>query len=266
MTDDYKLTQEQIDGYTADGFLKITDLFTKEDVQRLIKEVRNIQSWPDAPGKWMNYYELNKVTNTNQLCRTENFTPYSDYVRGIVTGSRVLSILEQLTGQQYILFKEKINAKLPGGQGFKPHQDAPAFTHLGQVNHITILFTIDGSYIENGCLEVVPGSHIGHTIIPHHDSGAIMDKWCEENKWIPVECDSGDILIFGSYLAHRSGENPSNTSRANLYMTYNPVSEGDKRKEYYADKRRRFPPLNERAPDVDYSEGAKTYNFANPIL
>ncbi|KAJ2384906.1 hypothetical protein GGI23_006829, partial [Coemansia sp. RSA 2559] len=96
MTDDYKLTQEQIDSYNADGFLKITDLFTKEEIQKLIKEVRNIQSWPDAPGKWMNYYELNKTTNTNQLCRTENFTPYSDYLRGIVTGSRVLSILEQL--------------------------------------------------------------------------------------------------------------------------------------------------------------------------
>ncbi|KAJ1735064.1 hypothetical protein LPJ72_002041 [Coemansia sp. Benny D160-2] len=266
MTHIYKLSQEQIDGYNADGFLKITDLFTQDEIQNLIKEVRTIQDWPDTPGKWMNYYELNKATNTTQLCRTENFTPYSDLLRSKVTGPSVLGILEQLTGQPYILFKEKINAKLPGGQGFRPHQDAPAFTHLGQVNHITILFTIDGSYIENGCLEVVPGSHADHTIIPHLDDGSIVDEWCKEHEWVPVECNSGDVLVFGSYLAHRSGENPSNTSRANLYMTYNPLSEGDKREEYYADKRIRFPPLNERTLGTDYSEGARTYNYANPIL
>ncbi|KAJ2902613.1 hypothetical protein GGI21_004533, partial [Coemansia aciculifera] len=58
----------------------------------------------------------------------------------------------------------------------------------------------------------------------------------------------------------------SNVSRANLYMTYNPLAEGDKRVEYYADKREKFPPLNEREEGKDYSAGARTYNFANPIL
>ncbi|KAI9506810.1 hypothetical protein BX070DRAFT_238300 [Coemansia spiralis] len=266
MVYEYALSQEQIDKYNSNGFLKITDFFTKDQIQNLIKEVRAIQSWPDTPGKWMNYYELNKATNSLQLCRTENFTPYSDYLRNTVTGSRVLGILEQLVGEPYVLFKEKINAKLPGGQGFKPHQDSPAFTHLGQVNHITILFTIDGSYIENGCLEVVPGSHASGTIIPHHEDGSMVEEWCKSHEWMPVECNSGDLLIFGSYLAHRSGKNNSDVSRANLYMTYNPLSEGDKREEYYADKRKKFPPLNERQPGMDYSDSARIYNFANPIL
>ncbi|KAI8325292.1 PhyH-domain-containing protein [Martensiomyces pterosporus] len=266
MVYEYALSQEQIDSYHRDGFLKVTDLLSLEETDKLIAEVRKVQSWPDTPGKWMNYYELNTKTNTTQLCRTENFTPYSDYIREIVAGERTMAILKQLTGEPYVLFKEKINAKLPGGQGFKPHQDAPAFTHLGQVNHITILFTIDGSYLENGCLRVVPGSHIGNKIIPHHDDGTIVDEWYNAHEWVPVECNSGDILIFGSYLAHVSFENKSDDSRANLYMTYNPLREGDKREEYYADKRKKFPPLNEREPGKDYSEGARTYNYANPIL
>ncbi|KAJ2802208.1 hypothetical protein H4R20_003368 [Coemansia guatemalensis] len=262
----YALSEEQVESYKRDGFLKISDMFNAEEAAQLVKEVRNVQSWPDTPGKWMNYYERNKSTGDMLLCRTENFTPYNTYIREMVSGPRVMGALEQLTGVPYVLFKEKINAKLPGGQGFKPHQDAPAFTHIGPATHITILFTVDGSYLDNGCLKVVPGSHADQQILPHHEDGAIVEEWCKTNEWIPVECNSGDILIFGSYLAHKSDENTSNVSRANLYMTYNPLSEGDRREEYYADKRKKFPPLNERDPTKDYSEAAKTYNFANPIL
>ncbi|KAJ2004922.1 hypothetical protein H4R26_002232 [Coemansia thaxteri] len=262
----YELSQEQVASFHEQGFLKITDLSSAEEAKAMVREVREIQSWPDTPGKWMNYYERNKNTGSLQLCRTENFTPYSAHIRQTVCGPRVMGILKQLTGEPYVLFKEKINAKLPGGQGFKPHQDAPAFTHLGQVNHITILFTIDGSYIENGCLHVVPKSHQNSILIPHHEDGSIVDEWCDSHTWTPVECNSGDVLVFGSYLAHKSGVNTSSDSRANLYMTYNPLSEGDKRAEYYEDKREKFPPLNERESGRDYSSGARTYNFANPIL
>ncbi|KAJ1728685.1 hypothetical protein LPJ61_003905 [Coemansia biformis] len=265
-TYDYCLTQEQIDSFKADGFLKLTDVFTAEQAEQLVKEVRQIQSWPDSPGKWMNYYEQSPATGSLLLCRTENFTPYNEYVRQLVTGPRIMGLLEQLAGEPYVLFKEKINAKLAGGQGFKPHQDAPAFTHVGPATHITILFTVDGSYIENGCLQVVPGSHADGRILPHHDNGAIDEEWCRAQEWVPVECNSGDVLLFGSYLAHKSGNNTSNDSRANLYMTYNPLAEGDMREAYYADKRTKFPPLNERDPAKDYAEAAKTYNFANPIL
>ncbi|KAJ1839300.1 hypothetical protein LPJ70_005112, partial [Coemansia sp. RSA 2708] len=219
MAFEYLLTPEQISSYHKDGFLKITDIYTPDEAKMLVKQVREIQSWPDTPGKWMNYYELNKATGKMLLCRTENFTPYNDYVRSMVSGSRIMGVLEQLTGEPYVLFKEKINAKLPGGQGFKPHQDAPAFTHIGPVKHITVLFTVDGSYIENGCLMVVPESHADHQIVPHHSDGAMAEEWCQSHKWVPVECDSGDVLIFGSYLAHKSGENTSDVSRANLYMT-----------------------------------------------
>ncbi|KAJ2770940.1 hypothetical protein IWQ56_001980 [Coemansia nantahalensis] len=263
---EYRLSQEQIDSYRTDGFLKITDIFTAEQAERIVEEVRHIQTWPDAPGKWMNYYERSPSTGDLLLCRTENFTPYNDYIRGVVTSPCIMDLLEQLTGEPYVLFKEKINAKLAGGQGFRPHQDAPAFSHAGPATHITILFTVDGSYVENGCLHVVPGSHADECIIPHHENGAINEEWCAAQEWVPVECDSGDILIFGSYLAHKSGPNMSDVSRANLYMTYNPLAEGDMRDEYYATKRREFPPLNERDPDKDYAEAAKKFNFANPIL
>ena len=52
-----------------------------------------------------------------------------------------------------VFFKEKINYKLPGGEGFGAHQDAPAFSSFGQRFHVTLLVAVDPQTLENGCLE-----------------------------------------------------------------------------------------------------------------
>jgi 2-aminoethylphosphonate dioxygenase len=59
-----------------------------------------------------------------------------------------------------LLFKDKINYKLPSGNGFAAHLDAPAYDHIGKIEHLTANFAVDKATIENGCIEVVPGSHV----------------------------------------------------------------------------------------------------------
>lgn len=73
------------------------------------------------------------------------------------------------------------------------------------------------------------------------------------------------MLIFGAYLAHRSGNNNADDSRVAVYLTYNAVREGDMRDHYYNEKRELFPPSYEREEGKDYSEGAVIYNLATPI-
>ena len=50
-----------------------------------------------------------------------------------------------------------------------------------------------------------------------------------------------------------------------MYITYNRLSEGSHREDYFADKRLKFPPEVERVAGVDYSKSASIYNLANPI-
>jgi hypothetical protein len=76
---------------------------------------------------------------------------------------------------------------------------------------------------------------------------------------------AGALLVFGSYLAHRSGPNSSPRPRAAIYATYNGISEGDKHDSYYAHRRKAWPPTSERVPGVDYTEGALTYAFGSPM-
>ena len=140
-----------------------------------------------------------------------------------------------------LLFKDKINYKLPGGNGFGAHLDAPAYDHISKTEHLTANIAIHPANPQNGCLEVVPGSHV--MPVDFVQGGHITDKWCVEHEWTPVSLDVGDVLFFGSHLAHRSGPNQSQNPRAMLYATYAASSDGiELREQYYKHRRQAFPP------------------------
>ncbi|KAI7892928.1 uncharacterized protein EV154DRAFT_561845 [Mucor mucedo] len=268
-TEPYNLTEKQVQDYKNDGYLLIEDFFSAEEHQTLENYCIEFQTWNKEKGKWMQYYEPNVVTGQDQLCRIENFTPYHSGMKDYVYNSRLLEVLEKLHGEKYILFKEKVNYKLSGGSGFPPHQDAPAFVQFGQSTHMTVMFSIDATTAANGCLEVVPGSHRNEherRILPQekHD-GSISTDWVNTHEWKPVHCKAGSVLIFGAYLAHRSGDNVTDKSRKAVYLTYNAAKEGDVRDHYYQEKRKHFPPSYEREEGKDYSKGAIIYNLATPI-
>ncbi|KAF9999244.1 hypothetical protein BGZ79_007146 [Entomortierella chlamydospora] len=263
---DYHLSEDQIESYHRDGFLLVEDFFSPEEHQELVDICNEISKWPDEKGKWMEYYERNTETGEKQLCRSENFTPFHDKMREYVCGPRILNLLAKLNSDaEYVLFKEKINYKLAGGGGFPAHQDAPAFIQFGQVTHVTAMFTIDPTTIANGCLEVVPRSHTNGVLAQEKHDGSISRDWCEKHDWIPVETRPGCLLVFGAYLAHRSGTNKTDSSRKAVYLTYNQATEGDLRDHYYNEKRRLFPPISDREEGKDYSQGAVIYNLATPI-
>jgi 2-aminoethylphosphonate dioxygenase len=165
-----------------------------------------------------------------------------------------------------LLFKDKINYKSPHGNGFHAHLDAPAYDHISATEHMTTNFAIDAATPANGCLEVVTGSHKIHKSIPFSDGGRIADSWCETQQWTQVPLAPGDVLIFGSHLAHRSAANNTEQRRASLYATFAGKADGEElRRKYYEHRRIAFPPDHERIPEVDYGEGWKTYGFAAPF-
>jgi ectoine hydroxylase-related dioxygenase (phytanoyl-CoA dioxygenase family) len=142
-----------------------------------------------------------------------------------------------------LLFKDKINYKLPFGNGFAAHLDAPAYDHIGQIEHLTANFSVDEATPENGCIEVVPGSHKMDVELSH--GGAISQAWQDSHEWTQVPLHPGDVLLFGSHLAHRSGPNRTNNSRSMIYATYHGKNDGENLREgYYRHRRENFPPDN----------------------
>ena len=168
--------------------------------------------------------------------------------------SRLLRAVARLVGEQRVaLFKEKLIPKLPGSEGFEPHQDVQAGWDAYPVERFyTAVVSVDRNTRANGCLQVVAGRHREGILGPMLEPlpPAVVDAL----DWRDVEMEPGDLLVFDSFVPHRSKPNLSSGTRRNFYVTFNGAREGDWRQAYYDAKARSFP------PDVDRVEG-KEYKY-----
>jgi hypothetical protein len=200
---------------------------TVTDVQSWVDEVA---AWPDDAGEWLHYREL--TDSGPALCRTENFVPFHEPLRSLLTDGEMLAVASDLLGEPAVLYKEKINYKLRGGAGFAPHQDAPAYRFVE--SHVSCMVAVDDATVDNGCLEVVSGMH-AH-VLATDDAGCVPATVAAGLDWQPVPLRAGETLWFHSRTPHRSGPNLSPHRRRALFPTYNAASEGDLRQAYYRQK------------------------------
>ena len=154
----------------------------------------------------------------------------------LLQSSKVAQIAGELLGEEAYLYKEKVNYKLVGGAGFRPHQDKPAYPFVDQV--LSVMIAVDDSTIENGCLDVVSARH--QVLLDQDDRGCLTAKDINEMNWQPMPLRAGQTLFFHALTPHRSGSNNSQRDRRALYPTYNGASEGRLREKYYEAKIKAF--------------------------
>jgi len=192
--------------------------------------VDDVARWPDTDDRWLHYREM--TDDGPKLCRTENFTPFHPGLRALLTEGSIVATAMLLLDEEVRLYKEKINYKLAGGAGYSPHQDAPAYPFIDA--HLSCMIAIDDADEENGCLEVVSGCF--EHVLPMNEVGCIDDSVAAGLDWTPAPLRSGQTLWFHSRTPHRSGPNRTSRDRRALYPTFNALSEGDLRDEYYRTK------------------------------
>jgi hypothetical protein len=224
---------EAVEHFQRTGWLLVPTLDDDGSAQ-LRRWVDDISSWPDEAGEWLHYREQTDAGPA--LCRTENFVPFHDGMRQLLTEGSMVACASALLGEPAVLYKEKINYKLPGGAGYSPHQDAPAYRFIDV--HVSCMIAVDDAGVDNGCLEVVSGAH--GALLPTDDRGCIRDEVVATLDWMPVEVRAGETLWFHSRTPHRSGPNRSPEPRRAIYPTYNAASEGDRRADYYRQKLEEF--------------------------
>jgi ectoine hydroxylase-related dioxygenase (phytanoyl-CoA dioxygenase family) len=112
------------------------------------------------------------------------------------------------------------------------------------------MVSIDETTEENGCLEVAEWTHRREMI------GKLWKPLTAEETsgiiWRKLPTAPGDAVFFDSFIPHRSEPNPTARPRRVLYITYNPLAEGDQRARYFADKHRSYPQDCEREPGKVY--------------
>ena len=251
----FTLSTSQLNEFQQTGFLFMPHFFDEAEIKKVSQAIETLAQQPPAEcvGKQMVYFEDSVIASKGRvLSRIEKFIEYDEVLRGLTEDERLIQVLNQLLGEEAILFKEKVNFKLPGGRGFEPHQDIqPGWDDYANY-FMSVLVTIDPSTPENGCLELASG---------HHKQGLIGERWkpltqeqLEGIQFVKYPSEPGDVIFFDCFVPHQSAPNLTDKPRRNLYLTYNRKSQGDHRLQYYADKRKAFPPDFER-------ESGKEYHF-----
>lgn len=221
--------EESVEHFRTNGWL-LTETLRGDDVELLGRWVDEVASWPDDGGDWLHHREL--TDDGPKLCRSENFTPFHEGLRKLLTEGDMVATASALLGEPAVLYKEKVNYKLPGGAGYAPHQDAPAYPFIDA--HVSCMVAVDAATASNGCLEVVSAAHA--EVLPMGDDGCIAPDVVESMEWLTVPVAAGQTLWFHSRTPHRSGPNESSEPRRALYPTYNALRLGDLREEYYRAK------------------------------
>lgn len=163
----------------------------------------------------------------NQLMTDDPF-----WVR-LVGDDRLLDVAEAFIGPNIALFASHYIAKPPrDGQPVLWHQDG-AFWPLEPMKVVTVWLAVDESTPENGCLQVIPGSHLLQlqemrrstekanvlsAEIPI-ESGAF-----DEGRAVDIVLAPGDVEIHHPNIVHGSHANTSSHWRRGLTIRYIPTS------------------------------------------
>jgi hypothetical protein len=222
-----------VDHFRTRGWVVVDafDATTTASLSRWVDEVATLAETPDGV---LQHYE--GTDDGPQLCRSERFVDLHAPLRALLCEGALPDVAGALLGEPAVLYKEKVNHKLPGGAGYSPHQDAPAYPMIDV--HVSAMIAVGDADASNGGLEVVSGCF--DRVLPVDDRGCIAAEIVDTLEWEHVALRAGQTLWFHSRTPHRSGPNLSSHPRRAIYPTYNAASEGDLRTAYYDAKERAF--------------------------
>ena len=137
----------------------------------------------------------------------------------------VLDRVEALVGPEIDVFGTKFFPKLPGGgSSVYWHQDNFYFGTNSDVI-VSCGIYLETSDEANGCLTVVPASHLSGEIAEHEKRVNSHGSWTQvdEARAIQVEVPPGSVVLFSANLLHGALDNTSERSRYSTAWHYVPA-------------------------------------------
>lgn len=219
-------SSEQKAEFQSDGYLFVRGLFSGEEIALLGETARNDHAM-DKASSTMNDGKGNDV-------RLSLWNHPGEGIYGMVARCRrVVEGVEDLLGEEVYHYHSKMilkDARVGGAWAW--HQDYGYWYQNGLLfpDLVSVMIAVDDATEENGCLQVLKGSHrmgrINH-ILTGEQAGADMEQVEEARKRLEtVQCEmkAGDALFFHSNTLHCSAANNSDYARWALICCYNAKS------------------------------------------
>ena len=220
---EYAFTDAEIADFQRDGFVLRRGLFTKKEVEGLNQVVKSDAGIADAV-----YGRVDRSGATTELALWNHLS--DDMFGAVARSRRIVDNLERVLGGEIAFYHSKLTLKRPKvGGSWEWHQDYGYWYRNGFLfpDMASVFIALDPSRKENGCLQVLRGSHL----IGRIEHGAVAGQIGADMAYVEaamkrcslvyVEMEPGDALFFHANLLHASGPNMSENSRNVLLCCYN---------------------------------------------
>lgn len=219
----FKVTEEMIAAYNDVGYFLVRGFLSNEELAKVKSAVEHERFMQYAFGLSDGDGKESRLVMWRH--------PGNDVTGMLARSEKIAGTCEKVVGGEVYHYHTKLMTKAArtGGKHIW-HQDYGYWYKNGCLfpdMMISGFIPIDRCYKENGCLEILVGSHklgrIEHTIRAGQ-TGADLDRVEEIKKVCShsyVEMDAGDALFFHPNLLHTSSNNVSDTKRWVLIPCYN---------------------------------------------
>jgi ectoine hydroxylase-related dioxygenase (phytanoyl-CoA dioxygenase family) len=265
-------TPEQRAAYERDGFVLIRSLFDTEEIALLRGAIET------DPQLHASLYDRNDASGKATRMATWNHP--GDSVYGLAARShRVVDTMEEMLGGEVYHYHSKLTAKEPrDGGAWEWHQDYGYWYHNGCVfpYMASVMVALDKTTRENGCLQVIRGSHhagrVEHGVLPGQQVGADprrVEEMLKSLELVYAERGPGDGLFFHANVMHRSDQNRSENRRWTVLFCYNAARNNP----YLEHHHPQYTPLHKVDDDaikeagIKHADSSDDYfrkNFSNP--
>ena len=217
------LTQEQLQAYRKDGYLLLKNLFDQEEIGKLKNAA--------LADRELDKRSYGRADGEGGTVRLSIWNHPGDNIYGAFARSeRIVNVAEELLGGEAYHYHSKMilkDAKVGGAWTW--HQDYGYWYNFGLLQPLltSVTIAVDKATKENGCLQVLGGSHtmgrVDHSLTGDQ-AGADMERVNVAKERFPLvycEMEPGDAMFFDCNILHRSDQNRSDHSRWSLICCYN---------------------------------------------
>jgi ectoine hydroxylase-related dioxygenase (phytanoyl-CoA dioxygenase family) len=219
----WSISPEQVQAYHRNGYVILRELFDHEEIRLLRRTAHEDRKLDEL--------SYNRADGEGGVVRLTLWNHPGNTIYGMFARcQRIVGTAEKLLeGEVYHYHSKMILKDAKVGGAWAWHQDYGYWYENGVLFPLltSVMIAVDPATRENGCLQVIKGSHlIGR--IDHgktgDQAGADLERVNEALRRLELvycEMNLGDAVFFHCNTLHRSDQNRSENSRWSLICCYN---------------------------------------------
>jgi Phytanoyl-CoA dioxygenase (PhyH) len=171
------------------------------------------------------------VERKNGQDNGEGVRGVADFLQ-LAKNPEIVDLVSDVLGNDIILWGAHVFCK-PAGHGFETpwHQDGH-YWPIRPLATCTVWLALEESVVENGCLRVIPKSHINQKLHEHlHEDRAdltlqqrMMAGSFDESAAVNIELQPGQMSLHDIFMIHGAAANTSTKRRTGIALRYMPAT------------------------------------------